>query len=748
MQLSHSLVDILSDIQQLVDQDNLASVLIHMNDTYFIDERPPDIPGMARVAGLAKTIRETVFRLLGEDRTLVLHSGDFLSPSAMSRAFSGEPMAELLKSCGVNFATIGNHEFDFDRRVGREILWTRIAAMQCTHVLANLDPPPGRDLTKLAFWPEANPFLAITGLVGKQTVDKALKADFVERDRYEAARQIVENVKKRPGIGALVVLSHMDRAEDKELQRFLSDLWGEHGYLYLLGGHDHNIWYIDRTRPYCYMSKCKSNCKSLTIFLLPKDGIAAPFKDDVNRLFHPNERHEKDLLTEQGDPKESWRTLAALFDWVAAHPGTDIPRNLLGKKNQYPDSALTRDEYRSVASAELRTDFRYAFERRIRSVFKDMSDGVINEAVAHETLAVDVVGWATRFVIDDFQNSSRQMTDQKHLFGLPKDARAEDQVRAWMKKLLETAGDDRLIVDFSSDTAEMDATDDALRRESTDFGNFVADAIKAATGADVALLNSGAFRIDSRLPAKVMLNRLKDVFVYDEPGAVATLMMETEEVLEFYDLAVKKFGHGGFLQVSESRQFIEARVSPLRVAVITHMLKDEEDGFQDILTSSRKVGGNDLLKAVGAKLWPDLIVELVEQGVTKGIAYSRDKRISATLKVKSLEIIKNQFIQLTDSYCVACRDAGIASISDQKHILDGNLHEIPQARITSWHAGRLGTVETRRDELRHFVKAQKLLHPSGDFLIVFQRYLIDDPIRYETDVPYGDYLAAVVYSVT
>jgi 2',3'-cyclic-nucleotide 2'-phosphodiesterase (5'-nucleotidase family) len=118
---SKQLNDILHEIESLADADNLAAVLIHINDTYFIDERPDSgVPGMARIAGLVEVIRRLVHERLGENRTLLLHSGDYLSPSALSLKFRGQQMVDLLNVCGVNYATIGNHEFSVELPVDND----------------------------------------------------------------------------------------------------------------------------------------------------------------------------------------------------------------------------------------------------------------------------------------------------------------------------------------------------------------------------------------------------------------------------------------------------------------------------------------------------------------------------------------------------------------------------------------------------------------------------------------------------
>lgn len=140
LRLSESMEKILEEIEKLGAAGNLAAVIVHCNDTYFIDERPPQIPGMSRVATLVHAVRKTVTRCTGEDRTLFLHSGDYLSPSAMSSAFYGSPMVKLLNECGLDYATLGNHEFDFYGKPYEksEILGERLHDLgSCVHVLAN-----------------------------------------------------------------------------------------------------------------------------------------------------------------------------------------------------------------------------------------------------------------------------------------------------------------------------------------------------------------------------------------------------------------------------------------------------------------------------------------------------------------------------------------------------------------------------------------------------------------------------------
>ena len=67
-------------------------------------------------------------------------------------------------------------------------------------------------------------------------------------------------------------------------------------------------------------------------------------------------------------------------------------------------------------------------------------------------------------------------------------------------------------------------------------------------------------------------NILRDVFLYGDPGSIAVAKMERAEILKFYDHSVTKAGYGAFLQVSESREAVEARTGSIEVALVAYML--------------------------------------------------------------------------------------------------------------------------------------------------------------------------------
>jgi len=47
---------------------------------------------------------------------IVVHSGDFLSPSLLGKRFRGAQMIDAMNHIGVDYVVLGNHEFDFESR--------------------------------------------------------------------------------------------------------------------------------------------------------------------------------------------------------------------------------------------------------------------------------------------------------------------------------------------------------------------------------------------------------------------------------------------------------------------------------------------------------------------------------------------------------------------------------------------------------------------------------------------------------
>ena len=84
--------------------------------------------GLARVATLRKQIMEE------SPNTLFLLGGDTIAPSVASNIFKGQQMIAVWNMIGLDFAVLGNHEFDF----GPEILRERIKESRFTWLATNV----------------------------------------------------------------------------------------------------------------------------------------------------------------------------------------------------------------------------------------------------------------------------------------------------------------------------------------------------------------------------------------------------------------------------------------------------------------------------------------------------------------------------------------------------------------------------------------------------------------------------------
>ena len=253
----------------------LEMILVHVTDTYFIEESKVngtiDLPGFARFYSLIDHIRTNPTVQKNKISVLVLHGGDFLYPSLMSLYFHGRQMVDILNLCGFNYCTLGNHDFDG----GTESLQARMSEASFEIVCANIKISKTESNLKILDYMICNdshnePFVAVTGIAGKATLRKARKNGFETTPVKSSLKQIVADIQKNhPKINYLIILSHMSNKEDVGLTKWLGRNWD--GYVYLLGGHDHNevLQYNDKN-PKTILLKGQSNCRTIQIIGIPK----------------------------------------------------------------------------------------------------------------------------------------------------------------------------------------------------------------------------------------------------------------------------------------------------------------------------------------------------------------------------------------------------------------------------------------------------------------------------------------------
>ncbi|HEU4525344.1 MAG TPA: 5'-nucleotidase, partial [Gemmatimonadales bacterium] len=132
---------------------------------------------------------------------------------------------------------------------------------------------------------------------------------------------------------------------------------------------------------------------------------------------------------------------------------------------------------------------------------------------------------------------------------LPDDSAAARVAEAWADSLRARLGPERVV---ATAEAPLDARDALSRNRESPLGSLVADAMRAGTGADVALINAGAMRLDDVIPAGPISNyQLESIFLFADETRVVTFPLSgarLREVLE-HGVAEGSLGKGGFLQV-------------------------------------------------------------------------------------------------------------------------------------------------------------------------------------------------------
>jgi len=203
--------------------------LLQVNDVYQFT--PVDLGtrgGLARVLTLKESIEKE------SPNTLFLMAGDTISPSVESITYKGAQMIDAWNVAGLDYAAVGNHEFDF----GPDELVKRMKESKFKWLAANvIDKRTGKPFG------DALPFVirefdgvkvGIFGLTLEETRTTSRPGTNVEfLNACETAKKMVTELHAR-GAKAVVALTHLSMSEDQEVARCADvDV--------IIGGHEHTL---------------------------------------------------------------------------------------------------------------------------------------------------------------------------------------------------------------------------------------------------------------------------------------------------------------------------------------------------------------------------------------------------------------------------------------------------------------------------------------------------------------------------
>lgn len=210
-------------------QCNVKVTLLQVNDVYqFAPVDQGKAGGLGRVLTLKKSIQQE------NPNTLFLMAGDTISPSVESITQKGAQMIEAWNVVGLDYATFGNHEFDF----GPDVLLERIKESKFGWIAANvIDKRTGQpfgDAKRFVVREFGGVKVGLFGLVLPETKTTSRPGDNVEfRNACDTAKEVVAELHGQ-GVKVVVALTHLSMKEDKEVARCS-------GVNLIVGGHEHTL---------------------------------------------------------------------------------------------------------------------------------------------------------------------------------------------------------------------------------------------------------------------------------------------------------------------------------------------------------------------------------------------------------------------------------------------------------------------------------------------------------------------------
>jgi 5'-nucleotidase / UDP-sugar diphosphatase len=234
-----------------------AFTILHFNDVYEITPvEGGRSGGLARVATLRRRLIDSVGPVL---TTL---GGDFVSPSALGTArvdgerLAGRQMVAVLNALGLEWTTLGNHEFDISEGAFR----SRLGESRFRYVASNVRDSAGR-----AF-PGVVPHAIVPVAVGARTIRVGLLGAVLAANpqpwvRYtDPLASLAQHAALiRDSVDVLVALTHLAIDDDQRLAESVPSID------LILGGHEHENYLLQRGPRFTPIVKGDANVRTVAV---------------------------------------------------------------------------------------------------------------------------------------------------------------------------------------------------------------------------------------------------------------------------------------------------------------------------------------------------------------------------------------------------------------------------------------------------------------------------------------------------
>lgn len=233
--------------------------IVHFNDVYEIGPvEAGRVGGLARVATVIKDLRRT------NSPVMVTLGGDYLSPSALAlprvdgEPIAGRQMVDVLNALGLEWATLGNHEFDLPEAAFR----ARLIQGKFPIVTSNITDASGTlfaNTKTFAIVPiQAGGRALKIGLIGV-----TMASDPKPYVRYgpfiESAKLAIAQIEAAGGADAIIALTHLPMGDDQALVTAVPEIDLS------LGGHEHENFLLYRGADLTPIVKADANVRTLSV---------------------------------------------------------------------------------------------------------------------------------------------------------------------------------------------------------------------------------------------------------------------------------------------------------------------------------------------------------------------------------------------------------------------------------------------------------------------------------------------------
>lgn len=204
-------------------------VILHVNDW----DRIEPVDGAGGAARIAAVIKAEKAKAAEAGATVIVtFGGDMISPSLLSGIDKGANMIDMANAVGLDFAVLGNHEFDF----GPEVLQARVGESAFRWLSGNVSMKGQPNFPGVADASIVDVGGYKVGIFGLTTPDAALLSSpgpDVSFEPYAEAGPRLAKVLEDQGADLVIALSHEDYTRDLALMQ------GVPAIDLVLGGHDH-----------------------------------------------------------------------------------------------------------------------------------------------------------------------------------------------------------------------------------------------------------------------------------------------------------------------------------------------------------------------------------------------------------------------------------------------------------------------------------------------------------------------------